>query len=359
MSDKKILIINNGYPSKDNPNYTTYIRSIADCVRDTGIEPDLLVIKYQGKISKLKKLCKYLSFWFRCMFMNLSKFDIIYINHLPYCWPILYNFTNRNKQIFVHWHGNDLVGNSFFLKYINKFVCKKVVKYTNLVPSAYFKRKLKDILNVPQREIYITPSGGVDTDIFIPTKRSLREEYFTIGFPGALIKEKGADVLEFLIKNTKDIERFTHKKIRFNIINYGSDAHKYIKLLTDTPYTVNVFDRMTKDQMPNFYNSSDLVVFPSIREGESLGLVVLEALSCNIPVITFDICAFPEFIIPGITGELTHYSGNFEVDCFAFLESVKKVIGKYNSYQPRLLVEEQYSKKSVVDFYRKLIYESE
>ena len=54
--------------------------------------------------------------------------------------------------------------------------------------------------------------------------------------------------------------------------------------------------------MPQFYNSCDILLFPTHHE--SLGLVGLEAMACNKPVVGSNCTALPEYIIPGKTGEL-------------------------------------------------------
>ena len=94
---------------------------------------------------------------------------------------------------------------------------------------------------------------------------------------------------------------------------------------------------------------------PSVREGESLGLVVLEAMACNIPVISRKLAAFPEFVIPDQTGEL------LEPDDFpdGFFQKIIRIAGNRQNYLPREFIRKQYSKESVVAFYRRMIREFE
>ena len=47
-------------------------------------------------------------------------------------------------------------------------------------------------------------------------------------------------------------------------------------------------------EMPSLYRIADALVFPSVKEG--FGLVVLEAMACNLPVITSRIAPFTEYL---------------------------------------------------------------
>ena len=104
--------------------------------------------------------------------------------------------------------------------------------------------------------------------------------------------------------------------------------------------------------MPSFYKTIDLLIFPSLREG--LGLVALEAMSCEVPVVAHNVCAFPEFIKPGVSGELVELFDTKTEQNRAFLDVVVKTINNIESYSPRQIVEANYSKAAVTDFYRQL-----
>ena len=54
--------------------------------------------------------------------------------------------------------------------------------------------------------------------------------------------------------------------------------------------------------MYKFYRNIDICLMFSKRE--SLGLVVLEAMACNVPVIARNTTSMTELILPGINGEL-------------------------------------------------------
>jgi glycosyltransferase involved in cell wall biosynthesis len=53
------------------------------------------------------------------------------------------------------------------------------------------------------------------------------------------------------------------------------------------------------DQLRHIYNSCDIFVFTSEREG--WGVPPMEAMACSVPVVTTNVGGVPEYTIPGIT----------------------------------------------------------
>ena len=350
MSDKKILIVNNGYPTNYNADYTAYIRDMSECLSKAGYNIETLVIEYNKKISSIYKLYKYLKYWYFCM-TKCGYYDYVYINHLPYAWPIALNPLLKKMNTIIHWHGNDLVGKSILAVLTLPFLKRFINNSINIVPSKYFSTQLEKKYPNLKHKVHISPSGGVDTVLFSADTKPHRD--FKIGFASALTSGKGADILIHLIEHKHEIEIATGHRIAFHIINYGKEADNYIDRMLQTDMSCcKVFDRMDKSQMPSFYQTIDLLVFPSPRE--SLGLAALEAMSCGVPVVAHNICAFPEYIKPGVSGELVEVCTSEQEQNRAFLTSVVKAINNIKSYTPRQVVEANYSQASVISFYRKL-----
>ncbi len=349
---KRLLCINNGYPTNRNPQFTSYIKTIANCIEKSGVSVDLFVIEYNNKISLLNKSIKYIQFWFKAAYINLNIYDVIYINHLPFVWPILFNRLLDNKKVFVHWHGNDLISDSFFIKHTLNLINKKSLGFKHITPSQYFKEKLMEIMKYPSDDIYVSPSGGVNTTLFSPKLRPMSENVI-IGYSASLIKSKGADLFLEIIKKKKEIEAICNKRITFKAIDYGTEATYYVDQYKNATTDIEIIDKLPKDEMPSFYKYIDILVMPSL--GESLGLVALEAMSCNVPVVTHNLCAFPEFVIPGISGELVDYCDDLNKRTERFIDALIKIINNYADYKPTNIVNEKYSEDIVVELYKKIL----
>lgn len=349
----KVLCLNNGYPTKANPQYTTYVHTIATCLRRAGHDVDLLAIRYDKPIKPAYKAWKYLVYWFQILFRRFDKYDIVYINHLPYAWPAVLNKSLRRTKVYVHWHGEELVSHSQFIRRVLNFLRPRMIGFRHIVPSNYFKQKLMEIMEISPNMIAVSPSGGVDTVVFRPLPDDkLGEDAVVIGFSSALTQGKGANILLKLMCAQDEIEGATGRKISFKVIDYGREATYYTAQFQQATDRVEIVGKMPKSSMPMFYNSISVLLMGSMRE--SLGLVVLEAMSCGRPVVTYDLCAFPEFVVSGESGELAHYSTE-ESECFkAVKEAIIKVISNYGSYHPRDIVLDKYSEESVVEYYKTL-----
>ena len=67
---------------------------------------------------------------------------------------------------------------------------------------------------------------------------------------------------------------------------------------------VFILGNIPDDLMPDLYNAGDVFVFPSLKEG--WGLVVLEAMACDVPVVASDIEPLKEFLEDGKNSLLIH-----------------------------------------------------
>lgn len=82
-----------------------------------------------------------------------------------------------------------------------------------------------------------------------------------------------------------------NSELQLSIIGSGPLECKIMDFIKDNNFNedIKLIGKVKQTLLSQFYNSSDLVVLPSINEG--FGLVILEAMACGTPVITSDACA--------------------------------------------------------------------
>lgn len=210
----------------------------------------------------------------------------------------------------------------------------------HISPSCYYKNVIIEKLGVSEERILIFPSGGVDTDVFIPKEHISNELH--IGFPAALNKHKGLKFLYALFEQRERIEKLVNKPVRFHIIKYGEDSQLVEQFVREHYLeSVIIHDPYLRKDLSNFYAQTHITLFLSKRE--SLGLTVLESMACGIPVIARNNTSMPELVKPGITGELLAQNPSMD----EIVNTIDRVHKKMSGYRTRNFVEKYYSTKVV------------
>ena len=147
---------------------------------------------------------------------------------------------------------------------------------------------------------------GVDTDFFRPIDVPRTDNYFHILSVGYLIERKGH---EYLIRAMKEILK-ERDDVRLKIVGSGPLEGKLKSLISelDLEEYVEIIKNVSDDELLKLYNSSDVFVLPAVVDSqgntEGLGVVLLEAMACGIPVIGSNIGGIPDIIKNGETGLL-------------------------------------------------------
>ena len=118
--------------------------------------------------------------------------------------------------------------------------------------------------------------------------------------------------LDILIKAVS----FVKKKLKVLIIGGVRDlgyAHELTQLVKELGLEekIKFTGRIEYDSLPSYYKSATLFVFPSRQEG--LGVVLLEALHCNLPVIATSVGGIPDMIENGMNGLLVKPDDPYEL----------------------------------------------
>ena len=143
--------------------------------------------------------------------------------------------------------------------------------------------------------------GGVDTARFHPTRRSEsmrtrltagHPESFLLVYVGRLSAEKDVERLKPILQSLPGA--------RLALVGDGPHRKSLVEHFAGLPVYMAGFLR--GDELAAAYASSDVFVMPS--RTETLGLVVLEAMSSGLPVVGARAGGVPEMILDGVTGTL-------------------------------------------------------
>lgn len=181
-----------------------------------------------------------------------------------------------------------------------KQIARKEIDHFIAVTEIAKKALIKE--GIEPNKITIIPMG-VDVFRFKPTKTK-RKSVSHILYIGRLVKEKG---VEELLESFKEIKK-EFKNMRLTIIGNGPLKNKCQKagaILKAVPYS----------KIHREYQKADLFILPSQPTKtweEQFGMVLVEALSCGLPIITSDTPVLNEvcrnsalYIQPGNVDNLT------------------------------------------------------
>ena len=294
---KRILLVSNMYPSNKYKHYGSFVKNVKEVLEDNGFIVDKSVMYKQDNI--IGKVISYLSLYFGTILKGMfNNYDYIYVHFISHsAFPAVFlKRTSKNVCLVLNAHGNDVVKD---LPFEEKNI-KRSKKYIPLadkivVPSSYYKDVMINNYNVDEEKIFVYPSGGVNTDMFInkDIKQSkkecnLKDEYDYIGFVSRIEKNKGWDIFLKSIKLLKDENKVENK--RFLIVGSGAEEKEMNDMMKELDIVDLIETRslVSPKELVNIYNSLEIFVFPTYRESESLGLVGLEAMSCETFVIASD-----------------------------------------------------------------------
>lgn len=190
--------------------------------------------------------------------------------------------------------------------------CDGVVTVSN-----YSKQDIAKTLNFPEEKIYVTHLAA--EDIYYPQNKTLCRQYVkrNYGIENKFILYVGGFSPRKNIKGL--IQAFSMVKSKLNneykLVILGKKGRSYYDY-RDLAYNLNIKDDVIfpgyipVDELPIFYNASEVMCYPSFYEG--FGLPPLEAMACGTPVIASNTTSIPE-----ILGDDALYIDPFNVDDMA------------------------------------------
>ena len=187
-----------------------------------------------------------------------------------------------------------------------KLISKKRKIYNesnfNIVtPSLWLKEKLKGTIleNKPTTLIY----NGIDTDIFSPKNKDESRE--KLGLP------KDKKIVLFISNNgvKTDFKGGGHfLKISKELLNDKSAL--FLCLGGNENESIDNIDFVKKTADENtlalYFSAADILLYPSLAD--NFPLVILEAMSCGLPIVTFGTGGIKEVVTNKVNGYVAKYN---------------------------------------------------
>ena len=256
----------------------------------------------------------------------MKQYDIIhYHNETDLSLPLFSFFVKKPK--IMHCHCLDVSYAYFKRNPVSRHILKSISDIYMTVSSS-MKHLLVD-LGVKENDIRLVPNG-VDSETFRPNYKNKADDVLL--FTGRIVPTKG---LHILLKSLKYIKT----PIKLVIIGPQSNLfpmyyNEILEMIKENNkksiHSINFLGVQTKEKLVEWYQRATIFVCPSLSE--PFGIVNLEALSCETPVIASNVGGIPEVVKNKENGILVP-SGNPEelAKSVQFLldnERLRRIYGK-------------------------------
>ena len=337
----KMLLVSNMYPSKLSPGSGVFVKNFKDSLSSRGVDIDSAVIEGR-KGAWIGKLFEYFRFVLRIYFYIFSRrYDVVYVHYVTHSlFPLLPILWFKKINLIVNAHGEDLLPSTrleAFLLKMNRGIIERAKLI--VVPSNYFEAIAISLF--PRGKIFVSPSAGVDLNLFCPRSAMRGGEKFVLGYVSRIEEGKGWDTFLLALCDLKN--RFRDIDISAVVAGAGSQLADFHRMLVELDLcdVVDYIGAVNQDELPCVYSSCDLFIFPT-KLPESLGLVGIEALACGVPAVCSSIGGITTYMVDGVNGytftpgehselveKVIKYIELCSVDKFAMKASARKTARDY------------------------------
>ena len=273
-----------------------------------------------------------------------KRFPFIEIIHHPITFDFKFELASSNKIKYKI---------SRYLWYSFLRMQRKVApKISNIItPSQSSKKGIMDEFNCKGSSITVI-NNGLDAQEFCPIPNSTRNKNRLITTASADVPLKG---LDYSLKALKLLKKDNPKMHLVVIGNYKKNGHterliKKLGIEQDVIFKKNI----SKDEIKKLYSSSSIAIVSSLYEG--FGYPVIEAMSCEVPIIATNVSSIPELVSD--FGTLIEPKNENQLK-----RSIIKVMQNYDHFKDiaikgRQHVIETFNWSKITSEYEKIIYET-
>lgn len=268
-----------------------YSVALGDAKKINKYFPNIKVIPFDEKIYGVKE-----QFCFPSKALKKEKIDLLHVPH--YNIPLFY----RGKTIvtihdLTHLYFPEFLPN-VFARFYARFMLKKAAKKSIriLTVSHFVKDEIATKIKIPKTKISVI-YNACDKDFKVKNKSEIQYLYDKFSIP------RNKKIILF-VGNLKP-----HKNLSSLISAYqqSNSSDNAVLLLVGKSFDKDSNDKcnfdkgtiiktgaVSKNELIDIYNLSDLFAFPSLSEG--FGIPPLEAMACSTPVICSNTTSLPEVV---------------------------------------------------------------
>lgn len=277
-----------------------------------------------------------------------NKFDVIILENRPgYAIELA---KNTNAKIITHLHTDSLDPNDER----NKDVCRNTSMFITV--SDYLKRR---VLQIDSSAFIKTVYNGIDLNRFKDAKSKEKTELgfcemdFVLVYFGRISSIKGVKEILMamhLLNKYQDIKLLVIGSSTFSDTSFKDDYMNELCELSKSIEDRIIFTGFVPySEIPSYIKACDVAVLPSLCE-EAFGLSMLEAMACDLPLITTNAGGIPEVCSDScILLERDNDLPNKIADSIVSLYSKRTILGTNNKYKDISMFDKQIYAKNMIE----------
>lgn len=362
----RILVINNGYPSEEEPNIYIFVHKQVQALLEAGYKVVVLDIDLRSIRWKRRYGCFYEKYQGVDIFRVSFPFVTVKLAEINYRLNQFIGVSSFKKIVkrygaidIVHCHFGKGAGNAggaikkkfqvplVITEHSSSVLQEKKITLKYALKAYYdadkvmpVSKALMDVLSFYNvHNIELIPNV-IDTDLFQVKKEIHSKDAFTFLSVGQLIPSKRFDLL---------LEAFGKLRskgynCRLTIVGKGVQEQELVRLIKESKIdNITFIEQIPNNEIVKQYNKSDC--FALVSDYETFGVVYAEALACGIPAIATDNGGSKEIINSG-NGVIVKCGDKNEI-----ANAMEYMIQNYKQYSPQKLhneMEKKFGKESFI-----------
>lgn len=257
----------------------------------------------------------------------------------------LFTCPSKNTPSRILWD------NTKYLSWRKNSIYKKS-KLHIVTPSQWLKERVEKTI-LKYQDIHLIPNG-IDVNVFKKSDKNLAREKLNLPLDKKIIL--------FLADDAKNNPWKGWKYTEEVISHYKNDSSLlFISVGNNTLYpdegNVRYLPRIDKkEDIALYYSAADVLLFTSVAE--NFPLVILEAMSCGLPIVSFDVGGVKEAVSHKKNGYISNYQ-----DVKSLVDGMEYVLGLNKDESEKISevsikkVHDNFTKEQMTDSYLKLYEE--